>query len=159
MLPFQFFSPFKGGIQKWLTQNSYGGEIDKFVQEMIAQSLSNSNQNNHVSDAIGMFDQEERKQETPNSPLNISFFETHDHVYVKVPIKDVDQLSNLKMFHTTNQIIIEGFPALEDRHVFPLPFIVKMKGASSEYRDDFLQVKMIKKIDLQYSEIDVRGLD
>ena len=34
MFPFQIFSPFKGGIQKWLKQNSYGGEIDKFVQDM-----------------------------------------------------------------------------------------------------------------------------
>ena len=39
-----------------------------------------------------------------------------------------------------------------------LPSIVKMKGAISEYRDDYLQIKnWLKKIDLQFTEIDVRN--
>lgn len=157
-MPFPFFSPFKGGFDKWMNQNQFGGDISKFVQDMIKQSMANSNQSNHMNEAMGMFNQENKNPEHSN-PLNISIFETHDHVYVKVPIKDVSTLSNLRIFHTSNQIIIEGYPSPEDRHVIPLPSIVKMKGAHSEYRNDFLQVKMIKKIDLQYSEIDVHGID
>ena len=156
MLPF-LFSPFKGGLQKWLNQNSYGGEIQKFVQEMITQSLAQSKENNHLSEAMGIFNQEERKQENAHSSLNVSIFETHDHVYVKVLIKDESQLSTVKIFHTSNQLIIEGLPTLDNRHVITLPSIVKMKGATSEYRDDFLQIKMVKKTDLQFTEIDVQN--
>ena len=144
---------FKGGIQKWLNQNHFGGDINKFVQDTITQSIAQSNQNNHVMD---MFDQEESKQENTNSPLNISTFETHDHVYVRVMIKEESQLANLKIHHTSNQLIIEGIPTLEDRHVVTLPSIVRMKGATSKYRDGCLQIKMIKKIDLQFTEIDVQ---
>ena len=153
MLPFLF----KGGIQKWLNQNSYGGEINKFVQDMITQSMSQSTENNHITDAMGIFNQDERKQEHTNSSLNVSTFETHDHVYVRVLIKDESQLSTIKIFHTSNQLIIEGLPSLDNKHVVTLPSIVKMKGATSEYRDDFLQVKMVKKTDLQFTEIDVQN--
>ena len=85
---------FKGGIQKWLNQNSYGGEINKFVQDMITESMSQSTENNHITDAMGIFNQEERKQEHANSSLKVSTFETHDHVYVRVLVKDESQLSN-----------------------------------------------------------------
>lgn len=156
MLPF-LFSPFKGGIQKWLNQNSYGGDINKYVQEMITQSLSQSTESNHVTEAMGIFNQEERKKENTNHSLNVSTFETHDHVYVRVLIKDESQLSNVKIFHTSNQLIIEGLSTLDNRHVITLPSIVRMKGTTSSYRDDFLQIKMVKKTDLQFTEIDVRN--
>ena len=153
MIPF----PFKDGIQKWLNQNSYGGDINKYVQEMITQSMDHSTDNNHITDAMGIFNQEDRKQEHANSSLNVSTFETHDHVYVRVHIKDESHLSTIKIYHTSNQLIIEGLPFLEQKHVVTLPAIVKMKGAISEYRDEFLQIKMAKKIDLQFTEIDVRN--
>lgn len=153
MIPF----PFKGGLQKWLSENSYGGDINKYVQEMITQSMAHSTEHHHVTDAMEIFDQEKRKPEHTDSSLNISTFETHDHVYVRVHIKDESQLATIKVFHTSNQLIIEGLPFLEEKHVVTLPSIVKMKGAISEYRDDYLQIKMVKKIDLQFTEIDVRN--
>ena len=63
----------------------------------------------------------------------------------------------IKIFHTSNQLIIEGLPSFDHKHVVTLPSIVKMKGSTSEYRDDFLQVKMVKKTDLQFTEIDVQN--
>lgn len=150
MIPF----PFKGGLQKWLSENSYGGNINKYVQEMITQSMAHSTDNNYVTD---IFNEEKRKPEHTDSSLNVSTFETHDHIYVRVHIKDESQLSTIKIFHTSNQLIIEGLPFLEEKHVVTLPSIVKMKGAISEYRDDYLQIKMVKKIDLQFTEIDVRN--
>ena len=53
-----------------------------------------------------------RKPEHTDSSLNISTFETHDHVYVRVHIKDESQLATIKVFHTSNQLIIEGLPFL-----------------------------------------------
>lgn len=152
MLPF-LFSPFKGGIQKWLSQNSYGGEINKFVQDMISQSMSQASDHNHINEAMGIFNEEERKQEHQA----IHTFETHDHVYVRVFIKDESQLSNIKIYHTSNQLIIEGFPSNDDKQVITLPSIVRMKGATSKYRDQYLQIRMVKKTDLQFTEIDVQN--
>ncbi len=157
VFPFQFLSPFKGGLQKWLDQNSYGGEIDKYVQDILSKSISPSNSNNHLTETFAVFEQEERKQENANSSLHVSTFETHDHIYVRVLIEDESHLSNLKIFHTSNQLIIEGLPSLDHKHVVTLPSIVKMKGTTSEYRNGFLQIKMVKKTDLQFTEIDVRN--
>lgn len=157
MFPFQIFSPFKGGIQKWLEQNSYGGEIDKYVQDILSKSISPSNQNDQLTETFAVFEQEERKKENVPSSLGISAFETHDHVYVRIFIGDESHLSNLKIFHTSNQLIIEGLPSFDHKHVVTLPCIVKMKGSTSEYRDDFLQIKMVKKTDLQFTEIDVQS--
>ncbi len=154
MVPF-LFSPFKDGMQKWLNQNTYGGEINKFVQDMISQSMSQTSNNNHVTEAMGIFNQEERKQE--NHSLNINTFETHDHVYVRVPIKDETQLSTIKIFHTSNQLMIEGFPSEDDKQVVTLPSIVRMKGSTSKFQDDCLQIRMVKRMDLPVTEIDVRN--
>ncbi|MGG3801853.1 Hsp20/alpha crystallin family protein [Metabacillus fastidiosus] len=156
MLPFNFLDPFKGNFEKWINNNNYGGEIQDYVQEMISKSVASSIKSNELKESMSIFEEKERKQE---SSLNISTFETLDHVYVKIFIKDRSQLSNLKIFHTTNQFIVEGIPSSDDRHVIALPYIVKMKGASSEYRDDYLQIRMSKKIDLQYTEIDVHGIE
>jgi HSP20 family molecular chaperone IbpA len=157
VFPFQFLSPFKDGLQKWLEQNNYGGEIDKYVQDILSKSISPSNQNSHLTENFAVFEQEERKQENVTSSPGISPFETHDHVYVRIFIPDESYLSNLKIFHTTNQLIIEGLPSLDHKHVVTLPCIVKMKGATSDYRDDFLQIKLVKKTDLQFTEIDVHS--
>ncbi|MGG3892242.1 Hsp20/alpha crystallin family protein [Metabacillus fastidiosus] len=160
MLPFNFLDPFKGSFEKWINNNNYGGEIQNYVQEMISKSITSSMKSNELKESMSIFEEKERKQERKQeSSLNISTFETLDHVYVKIFIKDRNQLSDLKIFHTTNQFIVEGIPSSDDRHVIALPSIVKMKGASSEYRDDYLQIRMMKKIDLQYTEIDVHGIE
>jgi HSP20 family molecular chaperone IbpA len=156
MLPF-LFSPFKGGIEKWLNQHSYVGDINKYVQDMVTQSLAHSTENNHITEAMGIFNQGEKKQEPVNSSPHVSAFETHDHVYVRVLIKDESHLATLKVFHTSNQLIIEGLPTLDDKHVVTLPSIVKMRGAVSEYREGFLQIRLVKRTDLQFTEIDVQS--
>lgn len=163
MLPFQFLSPFKNDIQKWMNQN-HGGEINKYVQDLISKSLNGSLQGNYLNEAMGVFeqDQDNREEVEPESKkqnLDYVTFETHDHVYVKIHIMDESQLSNIKIFHTSNQSIIEGIPAPTDQHVITLPSIVKVKGAKAEYRDSYLQIQIPKKVDMQYTQIDVQGID
>ncbi|MGX1984007.1 hypothetical protein EDD69_12213 [Thermolongibacillus altinsuensis] len=43
MFPFQSLFPFKEGIQKWL-QQSHSTEIEKYVQDSISKSITNSMQ-------------------------------------------------------------------------------------------------------------------
>ena len=169
MLPFQFLSPFKNDIQKWINQNQ-GGEIHKYVQDLISKSLNGSLQKNYINEAMGIFEQDQHQDqdqddrvevepELKKQNLDYDTFETHDHVYVKIHIRDESQLSNVKIFHTSNQSIIEGIPTPNDQHVITLPSIVKVKGAKAEYRDHYLQIQIPKKVDMQYTEIDVQGID
>lgn len=87
--------------------------------------------------------------------LSSSAFETHDYVYVRIPIKDEEWIKKLRLYHTTNQLIVEHIPQQEDKHTITLPAIVKKKGASANYKDGILEVKIPKNIDMQFSQIDV----
>ncbi|HZG59101.1 MAG TPA: Hsp20/alpha crystallin family protein [Anoxybacillus sp.] len=166
MFPFQSFFPFKEGIQKWL-QQSHATEIEKYVQDSIAKSITNSLQMyGHQGEILKKLFRNSEHTESHTSDnstvapkLDVNIFESLDHIYLKMPIKDSSQLSQLKIFHTSNQAIIEGIPSPEDRHVIPLPSIVKKKGASTNYKDGILQIKIPKRIDFQYTEIDVPNID
>ncbi|MGE7187277.1 Hsp20/alpha crystallin family protein [Peribacillus sp. NPDC006672] len=158
MLPFsQLFSPLKNGIQKWVNQPHE--EINKYINEAFSKSMNGSLQNDFVREAMGIFEQPLTEQENSSQKLDVAKFETHDHVYLKIHVKDPTVLSNVKVFFTSNQSIIEGIPKENDRHVITLPSIVKSKEAKAEYRDHYLQIQIPKKVDTQFTEIDVQGID
>jgi HSP20 family molecular chaperone IbpA len=64
-------------------------------------------------------------------------------------------MKHLKIFHTSNQAIIENIPGCDERQVITLPCLVKKKGAVAQYQDGILELKIPKSIDMQYTEIDV----
>ena len=90
--------------------------------------------------------------------MNSTAFETHDSVFVRIPIKDETMLKELRIYHTANQVILENIPEQDDKHSITLPAIVKKKGSSAKYKDGFLEIKLIKSYDVQYSQIDVTEL-
>jgi hypothetical protein len=159
MLPFPFFS--KGGLPKWLTQNYFNNDIHKFVQEMVEQSISSSIQNAKMMGTMYR-DEDPEKPETPeqaSESLHATIFESNSHVYVRMFIKDESVLRNLKIYHNSSELVMEGFPSSDDRHVIALPSPVKMKESIAEYEDNHLQIKMRKKADPQFTEVAVPKLD
>lgn len=167
MLPF----PFKGGLPKWLSQNYFNNDIQKFIHEVMEQSISSSIKNAKLMESVymGRGDNQEQvinepeaeqvKQEPDDGSLQATTFESLDHVYVKVLLIDSSQLKNLKAYHNSNQLILEGIPNQDDRHVITLPSIVNPKDSTTEYRDPFLQIKMRKRNDPQFTEIAVPPLE
>lgn len=97
----------------------------------------------------------EASNDHEQTKFQTSVFETHDYVYVMITVHDQNQLQNLKLFHTSNQLIIEDIPQLADKQTITLPAIVKRKGAKALYKDGILEIKIPKNIDMQFSEIDV----
>ncbi|MFS0781555.1 Hsp20/alpha crystallin family protein [Bacillus sp. 1P06AnD] len=95
------------------------------------------------------------KHTSVSEKMDVQIFETHNDVFIRMPIKEKGSLKNIKIFHTSNTSIIEGYPSEEDHHVFTLPAIVKKKGATAQYRDHILEIRLAKANDLQYSEINV----
>ncbi|MBM7714628.1 Hsp20/alpha crystallin family protein [Siminovitchia sp. FSL H7-0308] len=155
MLPFPFLS--KGGLPKWLTQSYLNNDIQKFVQEMVEQSISSSIKNAKMMGSV--HEVEEERPEQANGTLQASTFESNDHVYVRVFVKDESVLPNVKIYHSSNELVIEGMPSSDDRHIISLPSPVRMKESVSEYRDHHLQIKMKKRIDPQFTEVAVPTLD
>ncbi|WP_027409034.1 Hsp20/alpha crystallin family protein [Anoxybacteroides tepidamans] len=161
MFPFLSFFPFQEGIQKWL-RHTQASDIEQHVQRSIAESIANSmhmyEQNTEMLKRL--FTPSRSSSPHRSHPkLDIDVFETHDDIYVKIPLSSSSMLDTMKIFYTSNQLIIEGIPSPDDRHTITLPSLVKKRGASTSYKEGVLQIKIPKRVDFQFTEIDVPNLD
>lgn len=129
-------------------------DIEKYVQQMMGKMLQ--------PNMKGMLKPEEwlkEMEEETKNPLSskkkfkADIFETHDFVFIRLPLKDENWLKQMKLYYTSNQVIIEHIPDLSDKHTFILPVTVKRKGASASHKDNVLEIKLPKNADMQFSEI------
>lgn len=154
MFPWNLF-PFNKDMKESL-QKMKPGEIDKYVQDIIGKALpDNMRGMMNPQDFFGGFQSSTSRQPSSGNVLNSTAFETHDYVFVRIPIKNEEWLKKLRLYHTSNQLILEHIPEHDDKHTITLPAIVKKKGAAANYKDGILEVKIPKNIDMQFSQIDV----
>lgn len=132
-------------------------EIDKYVQDIMGKMMPGNMQGMmNPQDMMSHF-QSPLSTGTPQSQdaLHSTTFETHDFVFVRIPIKDEDWLKQMVIYHTSNKLLLEHIPQHEDKHSITLPAIVRKKGAAANYRDGILEVRIPKNFDMQFSQIDV----
>ncbi|KMY53395.1 hypothetical protein AC623_04845 [Bacillus sp. FJAT-27231] len=161
MFPFQSSFPSANDWQKWL-KHLHERDVEKYVQNVLSSSLPPSWQmNENEGDRAKNEPRQQTISPTVEEPVSLqsSVFETHEAVYVRIPISDPSLFKNLKVFHTSNQAILEGLPGTASEKVIILPAIVKKKGATAHYKDGVLQIMIPKEVDFQYTEIDIRHLD
>lgn len=132
-------------------------EIEKYVQTIMNQVFPQQMQGMMPSQNFmpGFNNQQDTRPSQQSSSLPSSVFETHNDVFIRIPIKNDQWLKDMRIYHTSNQMIIEHIPQQEDKHTIVLPALVKKKGATAFYKDGTLEMKIPKNIDMQYSEIDV----
>lgn len=154
MFPWNMF-PFNKDVRESL-QKMKPDEIDKYVQDIIGKVLpGNMKGMMNPQEMFSGFGPQSSTSQPGTGALNSSAFETHDYVFVRIPIKDEDWIKKLRLYHTSNQLILENIPEPGDKHTITLPAIVKKKGAAANYKDGTLEVKIPKNIDMQFSQIDV----
>ena len=133
-------------------------QIERFTQEMMGKMMPK-----HVQ---GMIDPQEMLNgffpNTKNQPLEgshsrlkVSVFETHDFVFIRIEIEKKEWLKAIKIYYTSNQMIIEHIPAFDDKQTITLPSPVKKKGASACFKEETLEIKLAKSTNTHYSEIDI----
>ncbi|WP_413309420.1 Hsp20/alpha crystallin family protein [Bacillus sp. 1P10SD] len=152
MFPWNIF-PFNKDMKDKM-QKMKPEEIDNYVQDLLGKIMPSNMRGMNPQDFFSGV-QSSVQQPTATGGLNSTAFETHDFVFVRIPIKNDEWIKNLRIYHTSNQLIVEHIPQHEDKHVITLPAIVKKKGATANYKDNMLEVKIPKNIDMQYSQIDV----
>ncbi|MFL6562527.1 hypothetical protein QF028_001294 [Neobacillus sp. B4I6] len=131
-------------------------EINNYVQDLMGKIMpANMKGVMNPQEMFKGFQSSVSPQEPTRSILNSTAFETHDFVYVRIPIKKEEWIKQLRIFHTSNQLIVEHIPQHEDKHTIILPAIVKKKGATATFKDYMLEVKIPKNVDMQFSQIDV----
>ncbi|MDQ0184102.1 Hsp20/alpha crystallin family protein [Cytobacillus sp. FSL W7-1323] len=128
-------------------------EVNEYVQGMLGKVFPNDLQYSNEQK------QEETQHTTENSPsqskLRFRVLETHKYVFVRIEIQKREWLKQLKMYHTTNQLILEHIPKDSDQTLITLPTLVNKKGAKADYQDAILEIQLYKLIDRQLSEIHV----
>ncbi|XXM71618.1 Hsp20/alpha crystallin family protein [Lysinibacillus sphaericus] len=165
MFPWSLF-PFNKNMKDQMN-NMNPKEIDSYVQNMMKNmfpggwsSMMNPNEamKGHQP-FIHPMDSEpaQRDQGTPHqqNQIPVNIFETFEDVYIRMKIPNEEWMRQMKIYHTSNQAIIENIPGHGDRQVLTLPSLVKKKGAVAQYKDGVLELKIPRSIDMQYTEIDV----
>jgi HSP20 family molecular chaperone IbpA len=131
-------------------------EIEKYVQQMMGK-MFDPTMKGMLKPQEWLKEIEENTLNPVKTPsgLNTEVFETHDFVYIRLQLKEDQWLKQIKLFYTSNQVIIERIPELEDKHTIILPATVKRKGASASHKEGVLELKLPKSIDIQFSEIEL----
>jgi HSP20 family molecular chaperone IbpA len=154
MFPWNMF-PFNKEMKETMT-NMKPEEINNYVQDIIGKIMPGNMQGMmNPQEMFNGFQTSSPQQRSASEVLNSSAFETHDYVFVRIPLKNDEWIKKLRLYHTSNQLIIEHIPEHEDTNTITLPAIVKRKGAIANYKEGILEVKIPKNVDMQYSQIDV----
>jgi hypothetical protein len=154
MFPWNLF-PFNKDMKENM-QKMKPEEINNYVQDIIGKVMpGNFRGMMNPQDLFNGFQPASTPSTLSPGVLNSTAFETHDFVYVRIPIKDEEWVKMIRIYHTSNQLIVENIPQPEDKHIITLPAIVKKKGAIAHYKDSVLEVKIPKNVDMQFSQIDV----
>ncbi|PLR98855.1 Hsp20/alpha crystallin family protein [Bacillus sp. T33-2] len=158
MFPWNFF-PFDQNMKSTF-QNMKPDEIEKYIQDVMGKVFpSHILKMGNPQDWFKDYSPLENEAEPEHTVrLEASIFETHDYVYIRVPVKEKDWLRQMKIHYTPNQMTIEHIPAMEDKQVFIFPAAVKKKGGSAHYKEGILEVKIPKSVHMECSEIDVTDI-
>ncbi|RHW42246.1 Hsp20/alpha crystallin family protein [Neobacillus notoginsengisoli] len=95
---------------------------------------------------------DDRATSVEEEPYQAAIFNTHDFVFVRLEVAE-EHLENIRLFHTSSQLILENLPETGKKQVYNLPSVVRKKGASASVRDGILEVRLQRAIDVQLSEI------
>jgi HSP20 family molecular chaperone IbpA len=151
MFPWNLF-PFNKDMKNKM-QHMNPDEIDQFIKGILGNVMpSQAGSSPNPQDIVNHYRKEPPHQA---NTLKTTAFETHDCVFVRIPIKDETQLRELRIYHTPNQLIVENLPERDQKHSINLPAMVKKKGSSAKYKDGILEIRLIKSYDIHYSQIDV----
>lgn len=147
LFPFQKYMKNFNGANQMKDMDEYMSKFLSGLQNGDFGQMNNNNNNNNTASS--------NQQESAQNKLTAAIFETHSDVYVRIPIAERELMKHMKIYHTSNLLIVEGTPERTDRNTYTLPAIVRKKGSTAFYKDGTLEIKLPKVSDLQYSEINI----
>lgn len=160
MFPWNLF-PFNKDTKNKFNQ-MHPNEIQNYVQEMMDKLMPDTLKKMNAEDMfsnLSRMNKNSQQKHTQGKTLDYLIFETHYHIYVRIPIKDEAMLSKIKIYYTSNQVVIHHIPNQDDKHVISLPSLVKKKGSLASYREGVLEIKMVKSMDVHFAEMDVTEMN
>ena len=102
-----------------------------------------------------LFTGKQQRNHPAENHKNESVFETHDYIFIRIPIEDDGRVEKLKIYYGANKLMIHGLSDTEGPYSILLPAPVEKKGATAVYRDKILEIQIPKSNDWHISQIDV----
>lgn len=87
------------------------------------------------------------------SNKDVQTFVSFDHIYLHFTLP-AEQQSDLKVTHTTEAVVV--YHKNKELANVPLPTLVEKDGGIAQIEDNILQVKLVRKIDTQLTELHIR---
>lgn len=117
--------------------------LQNYIQSILNQSLSQSLGNTMgmppmLPNMGGNFRQAEQ-----SSKENAEVFQTHDYVFVRVPVPDQVDERRIDMHIGLNRVVLKWAPGGKE-HVIQLPVDVKNEGVAAAVKNRILEIKMPK---------------
>ncbi len=157
MFPWNLF-PFNKDTKNKMNQMR-PGDIQNYVQDMMNKMMPESLQKMNSDDMFkNMSQMANNQQGTNQQKFDYVVFETHHHVFIRIPIKEEIWLERVKVYYTSSQLVIQNIPELESKHTINLPSLVRKKGSIANYKEGVLEIMIQKNGQNQYSEIEVTEL-
>ena len=99
-------------------------------------------------------------EQRSNKKMNLKeeIFETHDYIFIRIPISDRQNLKNIKIQFSHTRCTIQGLLENQRPYEIILPKPVQKKGAKAVYRDQVLEIQLVKSLDWHFGEIDIDEL-
>ncbi|MGP7815936.1 Hsp20/alpha crystallin family protein [Niallia sp. 01092] len=160
MFPWNLF-PFNKDAKSKLNQMK-PADIQQYVQEMMDKLMPDSMQKMDPQDMFQRMSPtngNNQQNQTKVKKFDYVAFETHHHCFIRIPIVEESWLKVVRIYYTSNQVIIEHIPEQQDKHTILLPTTVRRKGSTAHYKDNILEIKIQKNNDMQFSEIDVSDIN
>ena len=131
MFPWNLF-PFNKDMKNKL-HHMKPDEIDQFIKGIMGNVMPDQSGSGQMNpqEMVNQYRSQPSQQATT---LQSTTFETHDSVFVRIPIKDEATLKNLQIYHTANQLMLENIPEKDQKHSITLPAMVKKKGSSAKFK-------------------------
>ena len=97
---------------------------------------------------------DQRAKEKPS--LHEEVFETHDYIFIRIPIRDPKAVKHIKVQFSHTKCTITGL--MDEVYEILLPKPVQKKGARAVYRDHILEIQLVRSFDWHLSEIAIDEL-
>ncbi|MGG3737643.1 Hsp20/alpha crystallin family protein [Aeribacillus pallidus] len=148
MLPWNLFPFHKNDQSPW--KGFSPNQIEKYMADFMSNMMRN-----FQNEGMSPLSTTTVDKAPSSSPFQYDVFETFEEVFVRIRLKE-DCLSALKLYHTSNQVILEHVPEENDRHVISLPALVKKKGGNALYKEGILELRFPKSHDWQFTELTIQ---
>ncbi|WLR43341.1 spore gernimation protein GerT [Bacillus carboniphilus] len=155
--PWDQFFPFEGKNNFTdMLNNMDPNDVENYVQQIMKKVFGENQFSDQFPFNSGTFNPIVNNSQTRSSKIEI--FNMKDHIYVKVPL-NVERANHLKIQHSSYELILHNYPDEGETTTQILPSAVRRKGTKVSREENHIEIRFIKRDDIDYTEIEIAPQD